>query len=64
MQYSLTVTFETDRDMTQDELDLMAYAVRVQVEEPRTKDGEDEYIEIPSDLRTCSIELDLVKTGE
>jgi hypothetical protein len=64
MRYQVTATFETDREMTQDELDCMLYAVRVQVEEPMTKYGDDEYQEIKSDLRTTSIKLDLNQVGE
>lgn len=58
MKYTLTVSFETDREMTVQEIEAMTYQVRAQVEEPTTWDLE-ELDFIDSDLRTAAIAIEL-----
>lgn len=61
MRYQVTATFETDREMTADEIRDMQYVLRVQIEEPVVQD---EYDFISSNLRTTSIKLELNQVGE
>lgn len=41
MKYQITITFESDRELTPEEQFLIVGACQVQVEEPAGNDGED-----------------------
>ena len=41
MQYEIKVTFESDRQLSDDELNEIMDALALQVEEPTTHDGDD-----------------------
>lgn len=59
MKYTLTVSFETDREMTADEYDELIHSVVVQVQEPNTRTDGEIFDVVPSDLRTTAITIKL-----
>jgi hypothetical protein len=58
--YRITVIFNTDRDLTEDEQDALAVACLVQVEDPADHTGESKR----ASFETSSVEVELEKTHE
>lgn len=57
MQHEITIKFESDRELTQAEIDSLLTTVVVQVEEPAIEDGDNGYVEAEWESSNITIEI-------
>lgn len=55
MGYTITIKFDTDRELTQEEIAILERVVIAQVEEPVVDDSEQGYID--ADYSTTNVEI-------